>query len=92
MSCKFLSVHDKSGKTTTVEQLIEQWPYPTRYATADQVAPPSADFLEAEWVQARRLAGEKPLLIIDEVQKIPRWSEVVKNFMMRTTTNGGCCV
>lgn len=46
-------------------------------------APPSAEWLVRQWTQARAKAkilpeGERYVLAIDEIQKIPRWSEVVK--------------
>ena len=46
-------------------------------------SPPSAEWLIRKWRQARAKAkelpeGERYVLAIDEIQKIPRWSEVVK--------------
>lgn len=46
-------------------------------------SPPSAEWLVRQWTQARAKSrmlpeGERYVLAIDEVQKIPRWSEVVK--------------
>ncbi len=66
------------GKTTAIEQLLETWPHPTLYATADQLAPPDTGFISENWKQARGLKGEMPLLVIDEVQKIGHWSDAVK--------------
>ena len=46
-------------------------------------SPPTAEWLVRQWEQARAKAtalpsGEQYVLAIDEIQKIPRWSEVVK--------------
>ena len=66
------------GKTTAVHQFLEKWPDPKLYATADQLTPPDTKWLAKTWRQARKLTGNKPLLVIDEIQKVPRWSEAVK--------------
>lgn len=46
-------------------------------------SPPTAEWLVRHWTQARARArtlpeGERYVLAIDEIQKIPRWSEIVK--------------
>lgn len=67
------------GKTTAVLQVLREWRGPSHYATADLPAPPTADWITAQWQIARSLGGRgRTLLVLDEVQKIPRWSEVVK--------------
>ncbi len=67
------------GKTTALEQVLARWPGPHDYASADLPAPPSADWIIARWQAVRSMAGRgSRLLVLDEVQKIPRWSEVVK--------------
>lgn len=48
------------------------------FATADLPMPPTGEFISSHWEQARQLKGSHPVLILDEIQKIPRWSEVVK--------------
>lgn len=45
--------------------------------SADEVAPPSADWIEWNWRIARGM-GDGALLVIDEIQKVPGWSERVK--------------
>lgn len=55
-------------------------------ATSEQFLPgaqPTAEWLALQWTQARAKAralpaGTKFVLAIDEIQKIPRWSEIVK--------------
>ena len=68
------------GKTTAILKYQEEWKGPSDYHTADQVSPPNAQWLEHQWQEARKkLSGKaRGLLIFDEIQKIPRWSEVVK--------------
>jgi predicted AAA+ superfamily ATPase len=56
-------------------------------------APPSPEWLVQEWTIARGKAAalqERPpyVLAIDEVQKIPRWSEVVKGLWDEDRANG----
>lgn len=65
------------GKSTSLKQLMDEWPHSKLYVTADSVAPPDSRWIEFQWRKARTL---KPptLFIIDEVQKIEKWSEVVK--------------
>ena len=69
------------GKTTLALQLFQRWQGPKRYETADQPVPPTTRWIERQWEAARRLprrGQSETLLILDEVQKIPRWSEVTK--------------
>ncbi len=68
------------GKTTAILHYLKAWKGKTFYHTADQVSPPDALWLEKQWKEARKQLSPKDrgLLVFDEVQKIPRWSEVVK--------------
>lgn len=68
------------GKTTAALQVVSRWTGPTRFAAADEVYPPSVDWLRTQWSLARRDAtgGGTALLVLDEVQKAQGWSEVVK--------------
>ncbi len=73
------------GKTTLALQLLDKWAGPKLYATADQPATPSAEWIDAQWEEIRKKRINAPsrspaLLILDEIQKIPHWSERVKNF------------
>lgn len=52
-------------------------------AKAEAGSPPNAEWLVRQWTQARAKArmlpeGEFYVLAVDEIQKIPRWSEIVK--------------
>lgn len=70
------------GKTTIARQTKQSLNWPTHFATADAVGTATTPWLQSQWEQARvlhRLALPTPsLLILDEVQKIPHWSELVK--------------
>ncbi len=68
------------GKTTAVQQILQTWTGNHHYASADLPAPPQSGWIEQQWQLARIRAKErKPvLLVLDEVQKISRWSELVK--------------
>ena len=69
------------GKTTALEQVIEGWSGGAHYATAALPAPPAAAWLQAQRDVARQQAQKRrgsALLVLDEIQKVARWSEVVK--------------
>lgn len=69
------------GKTTLALQVLEHWKGPKFFESADSPDSPSSDWIRSQWEKARLGLGTKKkagLLVIDEVQKIPRWSEVVK--------------
>ncbi|MBI5527792.1 MAG: ATP-binding protein [Deltaproteobacteria bacterium] len=70
------------GKTTAIRQFLSETSIPSVYATADLLAPPSTGWIAGRWAEARELCerGGGVLLVFDEVQKIPRWSEAVKRF------------
>ncbi len=68
------------GKTTVAHAMASRWKGPVRYAAADELVPAGAEWIQSEWQLARLDASDKRpgLLVLDEVQKIPNWSEVVK--------------
>ncbi|MHB8398143.1 MAG: ATP-binding protein [Candidatus Limnocylindrales bacterium] len=67
------------GKTTLVQQVLERMDVPVRYASADEPTLRGADWIAQQWEAARLEAGGGPaILVLDEVQKIPHWSEAVK--------------
>lgn len=67
------------GKTTVVRQALDSASAPSHYASADDPALRDAAWLEAQWQEARRLAGDgKTILAIDEIQKVTNWAETVK--------------
>ena len=70
------------GKTTLVTQLYDQLSFAGLYESADAVPAGNNLWLDQIWDTARvRMKSQKAdefLLIIDEIQKIPDWSESVK--------------
>lgn len=70
------------GKTTLVHQVLAGWKTRTHYASADEPTLKDSAWIEAQWETARLLAREGgrsgAILALDEIQKIPAWSETVK--------------
>lgn len=70
------------GKTTLVRWAIEASGLPWHYATADDPGSLSEGWLRQQWEVARaksRAAGTRSaVLALDELQKIPNWSEQAK--------------
>lgn len=67
------------GKTTLAEYIADQLHTPSHYASADGVLQEQS-WIEQQWEVARfNLTRHKEcLLILDEIQKITQWSEIVK--------------
>lgn len=70
------------GKTTLVSQLTTGYTYPFHFVTADAVPAAGITWLEQQWEAARLMMlqqeADEFLLVIDEIQKVPNWSETVK--------------
>lgn len=70
------------GKSTLVGQVLAQVSIPYSIEVADAVDPKDGDWIHRVWEAARTTMMlrkmEEYLLVIDEVQKIENWSEVVK--------------
>ncbi len=66
------------GKTYGVKQVYEEWEGSKIYETADLVSPPNEDWILEHWKRAENNTKAPSLLILDEIQKIPNWSEAVK--------------
>jgi len=70
------------GKTTLVTQLTAQYEYPFHFVSADAVPAVGSAWLEQQWEAARLMIEQQEapefLLVIDEIQKIANWSEVIK--------------
>lgn len=70
------------GKSTLVQQITEGLGVPVRYASADEPTLRAVHGIGQQWEAARleaAAAGKRgALLVLDEVQKIPAWSETVK--------------
>ena len=66
------------GKTTGMRQLLARYPHDNHYANADDLLVTDRTWLLEQWQKAR-LLGDGALLVIDEIQKIPNWSETLKS-------------
>lgn len=68
------------GKTTAIQQVLENMDMPYHYAAADLPAPPPIEWIVQQWDLGCRKAkdGKSAILVLDEVQKISNWSEEVK--------------
>ena len=70
------------GKTTLARQVMDEIDLPAHYASADDPVGRDTAWVEAQWAIGRLRADEDRrrggLLVLDEVQKVTRWSEVVK--------------
>ena len=70
------------GKTTMITQLLSQLSVPNLYESADAIPVTNSVWLTQLWEAARlriKVSGATEyLIVIDEIQKIDNWSEIVK--------------
>jgi predicted AAA+ superfamily ATPase len=68
------------GKTTLVQQVVNGLALPVRSASADEPALKGTDWIAQQWDAARLSTadGQEAVLVLDEIQKIPTWSDTVK--------------
>ncbi len=84
----------QTGKTTLARQVMDGLDIPSHYGTADEPALKDRHWLEQQWEAGRRLAvgddgaGCPALLVLDEIRKIPGWSETVKGLWDADTASG----
>ena len=80
------------GKTTLVRQVLEEMALPSRFVSADEPTLRDRSWISVQWEAARFLARDAPdrgaVLALDEVQKIPDWSETVKRLWDEDTAAG----
>ena len=77
------------GKTTLARQVIDAGGIPSHYASADAPTLRDRIWIEQQWDLGRLRAGEgDALLVLDEIQKIGEWSEVVKRLWDEDTASG----
>lgn len=71
------------GKTTMVTQVAESIGLRCSFASADVPTLRGVQWIEQQWEAARLLESESgregAVLILDEVQKVPHWAEMVKH-------------
>ncbi|MFN2127538.1 MAG: ATP-binding protein, partial [Anaerolineales bacterium] len=72
------------GKTTAAVQISEKWNGPVINVSADLPLPPAPEWIRSQWeraeYEAKRLKDNRSevLLILDEIQKVKDWSEIIK--------------
>ncbi len=70
------------GKTTLVGQVLSRLDISRVFVSADEPTVGDTAWLAAQWERGRLAAADAGkagvVLVLDEVQKIPRWSETVK--------------
>jgi predicted AAA+ superfamily ATPase len=79
------------GKTTLVNQVVEACDQPYHYASADDPGINDKIWLEQQWEVARIRSKQqqKPvLLVLDEIQKISDWSNLVKKLWDEDSRTG----
>ncbi len=69
----------QTGKTTAIEQALKSVGLPSHVGRADDFAG-DVRWIESHWQQARLLAtADQPaVLVLDEIQRIPNWTDTVK--------------
>ncbi len=70
------------GKSTVVKQVLKEVSVPYLFNSADNVPASNKSWIADSWMTARTLLAtsdaQSVVLVIDEIQKIKNWSEVVK--------------
>lgn len=78
------------GKTTLVQQILSGVKIPSHYASADDQSFHGKTWIEQQWEIGRLRAKEHrsgAILVLDEIQKIPEWSETIKRLWDADTKN-----
>lgn len=83
----------QTGKTTLVQQVLEEMGEAGHYASADEPTLKDRVWIEQQWEAGRRLAAggtrhSLAVLVLDEIQKIPGWSDTVKRLWDEDTHAG----
>ncbi len=81
----------QTGKTTVAKQVMEAVDFKVHYATADEPVLKDRTWIEQQWDTARLRTGgarKRALLVLDEIQKIPHWSEMVKRLWDEVSVSG----
>jgi uncharacterized protein len=78
------------GKTTAIREALNQIKISSTYIACDSTEMADSIWLRQQWERGRVLAksnGEH-LLVFDEIQKVPHWSEAVKSLWDQDTATG----
>jgi predicted AAA+ superfamily ATPase len=69
----------QTGKTTLARGVVSKSGLPVRFASADEPTLRGGGWIAEQWDAARLETGKRgALLVLDEIQKVPGWSETVK--------------
>lgn len=82
----------QAGKTTAAGQVEARLGWPSHGASADAPLPHPPEWIETQWRLARATAAaakRRVLLVLDEIQKVRGWSEVVKRLWDEELRAGG---
>ena len=81
----------QTGKTTLVLQALKEPGINGYYVAADDIAGPGSLWIEQQWEKAHLMIQqenfEQFVLVIDEIQKVPNWSETVKRLWDEDSRN-----
>jgi len=82
----------QTGKTTLIGQLLKSITVPSTYISADVYDGNGLTWIEKHWetarIKCRRDKSKQHILAIDEIQKIPDWSSVIKKMWDEDSFNG----
>lgn len=77
------------GKTTLALQAAKACGMPWRYASADEPTLRGPEWIAQQWEASRQECGRgDAVLVLDEVQKAPAWSESIKRLWDEDTREG----
>ncbi len=80
------------GKTTLITQLVQKISMPHIFESADAVFASDRTWIEQLWFNTREMIKNNNelgcLLVIDEIQKIDNWSEIIKRLWDEDMRNG----
>jgi len=79
------------GKTTVINQVLDEIDIPHAYFSADASSQAGASWIQTSWEHARLEVKNDNLndfiLVLDEIQKIAEWTEMVKKLWDEDTLN-----
>ncbi|MBW2154745.1 MAG: ATP-binding protein [Deltaproteobacteria bacterium] len=82
----------QTGKTTIARQILDKVNLPSHYASADEPQLRDRVWIEQQWETARakldNLETQTSILVLDEVQKVPGWSETAKRLWDEDSNEG----
>lgn len=79
------------GKTTAIREALNQVKVSSTYVACDSTEMADSTWLRQQWEMGRVFSTKFDsghILVFDEIQKVPRWSETVKSLWDQDTANG----